>query len=261
MTTTFGNFGQRATENSDRQDVGNQTGPLSDYPAMNCEFYREAISARIDGELDGAEADALESHLALCGHCRAWADEGVRINRAARIGLAEPVPDLTMSIMAALNAVPRPVEPTRRRTAPASRPARSPVSIARFGLVMVALAQLGIALPGLLGNDAGAPVHVAREQGSWALALAIGFAMVAWRPTRARGVLPLVGVLVGCLCATTVLDVAAGRTVAAAEAPHGLAFLGLAMILLIAYPHLGQAAGHRAGPAGRRPLSALVQPR
>ena len=53
----------------------------------------------------------------------------------------------------------------------------------------------------------------------------------------------------------------AGRTVAAAEAPHGLAFLGLAMLWLIADPNLGQATGHRVTPAGRRPLPALVHSR
>jgi predicted anti-sigma-YlaC factor YlaD len=229
---------------------------------MNCEFYREAISARLDGELEGAEADALESHLASCRDCCAWADEGARINRTARIGLAEPVPDLTMSIMAALNSAPRPAEMGARPSRPATArvPARSPVSVARFGLVLVALAQLAIALPGLLGNDAGAPVHVAREQGSWALALAIGFAMVALRPDRARGVVPLVGVLVGCLCVTTTLDIVAGRTVAAAEAPHGLAFLGLAMIWMIAHPNLGQADNNRGNSTGRRRLPALVHP-
>jgi predicted anti-sigma-YlaC factor YlaD len=111
--------------------------------------------------------------------------------------------------------------------------AASPGMIARWGLVMVALAQACLAIPALLGTDAGAPVHVAHEQGAWALALAVALMAVAWQPRRAAALLPFVAALAGGLALTMVVDIAAGRTQAAAEAPHGLAFLGLAMLWLL----------------------------
>ena len=45
--------------------------------------------------------------------------------------------------------------------------------------------------------------------------------------------LPVVAALVAGLAFTTAVDIAAGRTVAAAEAPHGLAFLGLGLLWML----------------------------
>ena len=98
---------------------------------------------------------------------------------------------------------------------------------------MVALAQACLALPALLGHDAGAPLHVAHEQGAWALALALALALVAIRPVRAGALLPFVAALSAALAVTMVVDIAAGHTDAAAEAPHGMAFLGLGMLWLL----------------------------
>ncbi len=72
----------------------------------------------------------------------------------------------------------------------------SPVGIARLGLLMVGVAQLCLAVPALLGDDAGASIHIAHEQGSWFLALAVGLLVVAWRPWRAAAILPFVAALV-----------------------------------------------------------------
>ena len=104
---------------------------------------------------------------------------------------------------------------------------------------MVAALQLCSAVPALLGDDAGASVHIAHEQGSWELALAVGLLVVVWRPVRAAAMLPLVGALAAGLALTMALDIAAGRTQAAAEAPHGLAFLGLGLLWLVAHPTFG----------------------
>jgi len=255
---------------------------------MECSAYREAISARIDGEDGGLEMAAVDAHLSACPACRAWADTATTVTRSARLGLAEPVPDLANRIMAAIAQPPTVVggrnrlsldqpstaarrppaaspdvvgggnrlghdQPsTARRRPPAAspgmvarlgRPARgriaprpqaaSPGMIARLGLVMVALAQGFLAIPALLGSDAGAPIHIAHEQGAWALALAVAFMAVAIQPGRAAALLPFVAALASGLALTMVIDIAAGRTQAAAEAPHGLAFLGLGMLWLL----------------------------
>jgi predicted anti-sigma-YlaC factor YlaD len=230
---------------------------------MDCTFYREAISARIDGELGALPSAALDRHLTGCRACRSWAEAATQVTRAARVAPAEVVPDLTDSILAAVAAgsghkaanrkANRTVAP--RQAADRKRPAQtapgSPVGIARFGLLMVGLAQLCLAVPALLGDDGGAPIHVAHEQGSWFLALAVGLLVVAWRPWRAAAMLPLVAALVVGLGSTMALDIWAGRTQAAAEAPHGLAFLGLGFLWVVAYPTaaLGRRRGGRPRPA------------
>jgi predicted anti-sigma-YlaC factor YlaD len=156
------------------------------------------------------------------------------VTRAARVVPADPVPDLTVAIMSSLVAV--------AHQAPQRPPAEvaSAVGVARFGLFMVGVFQLCLAVPALLGDDAGAPVHIAHEQGSWALALAVGLLVVAWRPSQAAAMLPLVAALVLGLGVTMAVDIAAGRTQAAVEAPHGLAFLGLGLLWLVAHPTFGR---------------------
>jgi len=241
---------------------------------MQCEFYREVCSARLDGAASELEANALDAHLAGCPDCRAWAAEATKVTALARLAPADRVPDLTARIMAAA-PVSRPGSVSGPASLPGPAPAIRPVPVARLGLVMVALAQLAIAVPALLGNDAGAPVHIAREQGSWALALAVGLLFAAWRPARADGILPVLGVLVACLAATTTLDVVAGRAAASGEAPHALAGLGLVLLWLAAHPGAGtgQTETGRAGPGwpggkgsgggrtgGRRPGAAGAAP-
>ncbi len=88
----------------------------------------------------------------------------------------------------------------------------------------------------VLGDDAGASVHVARELGSFHLSLAVGFLVVAWRPGRAAGLLPVVAVLAACLTVTGVVDVAAGRTPVVTETHHLLDLLGLGLVWLLADP-------------------------
>ncbi len=195
---------------------------------MDCHAYREAISARIDGEIHDLEARALDAHLATCAGCAAWADAAVAVTRAARMNTAEAVPDLTGAIMARAGGGPR----------RASRPTRaweaSPSAVARLGLVLVAVAQLFLAVPALLGHDVGASIHVAHEQGSWFLALGVGLLVAALKPRRAAALLPVVWALAAGFAFTMAVDIGAGRTQAAAEAPHGLAFLGLGFLWVLA---------------------------
>jgi predicted anti-sigma-YlaC factor YlaD len=66
---------------------------------VDCAFYRESISARIDGEEHGLEPDALDAHLASCRACRNWAEQASVVTRRARMAPAEAVPDLSALIM------------------------------------------------------------------------------------------------------------------------------------------------------------------
>lgn len=206
---------------------------------MNCDRFREAVSARLDGEDSGLPTAMLDAHLDVCAPCMTWAKSAAQVTRAARLAPADAVPDRTGAIL----------------TAAADRGllgGDSSVGELRWRWVLAALAlmQLAVAIPGLvLGDDAGAPIHIARELGSWDVALAVGFLFAAWRPSRAWGMVPLVASLVGCLLITTGVDVLRGHAAPAHEATHILDVAGLVVLWLLA---------HRPNPTPRSPRLRLA---
>jgi predicted anti-sigma-YlaC factor YlaD len=189
---------------------------------MNCMHMRQAISARLDGEPLGVDSDALDTHLASCAECRAFATSAGELHRAMRLAPAPEIPDLTPGILAAIGA-----ESTRDDTQLALR----------WILAIIAFVQIAIAVPALvLGTDAGLPVHTARHLGSFDVALAVGFLFAAWRPSRIPGLLPVVVALVACLVGSSLLDVASGNTAALSEAHHVTDFAGLVVVWLLSRP-------------------------
>ena len=80
--------------------------------------------------------------------------------------------------------------------------------VLRLDLGIVAVQVLALSAPALLlGHSAGSDRHAARHLGSFAVAYAIGLFVVALRPAKARGMLPLAGALAGCLVVTAVIAV------------------------------------------------------
>jgi hypothetical protein len=65
---------------------------------------------------------------------------------------------------------------------------------------------------------------------SFDIAVAVGFALAAWRPERARAFVPVAFVLAACLAATSVMDISDGATHLAHEVGH-LAALAQALLL------------------------------
>jgi predicted anti-sigma-YlaC factor YlaD len=196
----------------------------SDYPGMDCGTARTEISARLDGECPEPTARALDAHLATCPGCRAFAAEAAAVHRTVRLRAAEPVPnDLTAGVLAAIGDDDRPRDDGR-------------VSSLRLGLAVIGVIQVLLALPALLlGDDANLPAHTARHLGSFAVALGIGFLVVAWQPRRVGGILPLTAVLVGCLLVSSALDVAAGDAGAWSElGGHATEVVGLGLLWLLA---------------------------
>jgi len=164
-------------------------------------------------------SDAVHAHLAQCAACRSFEADATSLHRTVRVAPAPPVPDLTPRILAAIGGVPSP-SPHRDAW--------------RVGLAVVALVQIAFALPALvLGDDVGLSGHNARHLGSFALALGVGFLVVAWRPNRAAGLFPLVAALVACLVLTSAVDIANGRAGAAGELAHVTELLGLALCWLV----------------------------
>lgn len=188
---------------------------------MECENYRLGISARLDGEDAGVDDATLAWHLASCEACRRFESEAIAVTRAVRVATSETPPDLTPTIMAAINA---------ERVSKAKVRRFDPQAL-RGGLIALAVVQMLLALPVLvLGRDSGAPVHIAREVGSFDFALAVGFFFVGWRPARAYGMLPLVAALVGCLAIATGVDLVRGTATLFNESAHLLDLMGLAAV-------------------------------
>jgi predicted anti-sigma-YlaC factor YlaD len=192
---------------------------------MSCMQIRDALSARLDGEDPGVDEAALYGHLAGCAKCRAFAHDADALHRRVRLEPAPAIPDLAPAVLAAIG------EDTR--AASRTGPHHDLVQLLRWVLVALAIIQIAVAIPALLGSDAGLPVHTARHLGSFDLALGIGFLYAAWNPRRIAGMLPIVAVLVACLAIASLLDVASGNTAALGESHHLTDFGGLLVMWLI----------------------------
>ncbi|MFC4692278.1 zf-HC2 domain-containing protein [Geodermatophilus arenarius] len=196
---------------------------------MQCAPFREAVSARLDGEPLGVPAADLDRHLAACPACAGWADAAEAVTRRARLAPAPPVPDLTAAVVG---------EVARQLfgTAAAAR-ARLVRSALRLDLLAVGVAQAGLAWPALSGGTAAmsAPVHVAHETGAWNLAVAAAFLAVAAAPRLAAGALPFLATFTVLLTVTTVRDLQAGHVHADRAAAHLLLLAGVVLIAVVAW--------------------------
>jgi predicted anti-sigma-YlaC factor YlaD len=214
---------------------------------MQCPRFREAISARLDGEPLGMPARELDEHLAGCPGCAAWADDAARLTRRARLAPSPAIPDLTAAVLAAL---PRELP----GTAAAARGRLADTTL-RVALVVVAVAQAALSWPALLSGAGAmsAPVHMAHESGAWNLAVAAGLVAVAAAPGLAAGALPFVGSLAALLVPVTVADLAAGHVHVDRAGTHLLLLAGTVLVAAIAWRGMRRSAvraqGRRRVPA------------
>lgn len=207
---------------------------------MQCDRFREAISARIDGEYLGLPDDAVDTHLRACGDCLAWRQRAHAVTRRARLGGLYLDHDLTPRVLAAVPAVD--TGRCRRFTQ-------------RAALAAAAAAQLAITVPLLLlGHDHDAGTHAAQELGSFDLALAIAFAVGAVRPALAAGLAWPCAIAAAGLTGTGVIDWIGGQTPGADEAQHLVAVAGAMLLVWQARTGMNNSAGSAANPvrAGAR---------
>jgi predicted anti-sigma-YlaC factor YlaD len=187
---------------------------------VRCDRFRQAASARLDGEPLGLSASGLDHHLATCVECARWAEEATRLTRQARLS-ATPVPDLSDRITADVVLPARRV--LRRRM------------LLRAALVLAGVVQLLIAVPAFFGDSIGMAMsaHASHEAAAWNLALAAAFLATAATPRRAAGLVPLLATFVVVLAAVTVRDYAAGVVSAGRVSTHVAAIVGLLLVLLL----------------------------
>ncbi|WP_406037088.1 zf-HC2 domain-containing protein [Micromonospora sp. NBC_00898] len=181
---------------------------------MNCDDVRVALSARLDGEDPQAPAAALEAHTDSCPGCRSWLARAERVTRLTRLQAVD-VPDLTAPVLAGVAADRAAARDDVAVTVRARR------QVLRVAVAVAAVAQFAIALPILLaGFGVEADPHTSREMASFDAALAVGFALAAWRPERARAFLPVALVLAVCLAGTSAVDIARSSTALVHELGH-----------------------------------------
>ncbi len=188
---------------------------------MSCARWRDAISARLDGEDPGVEPALVDAHLARCADCRAFESAAGQARRGQRVGPAPTVPDVSRRV--------------RKAVAVADRAGRW--SIVRALLIVVAVQIVAFSLPALvLGDEQDTSSHAARHLGAFTAAYGVGLLVVAVRPARARAMLPVAAVLAGALVITAIVDLADGRVPLVGEAQHLPEVLSVVLVWLLAVP-------------------------
>jgi predicted anti-sigma-YlaC factor YlaD len=201
---------------------------------MRCDDVHLALSARLDGEAETQPRAVVDAHLAGCAACRAWLARAERVTRAVRLQSVD-VPDLTERILAAAHA--QRALPERIRRPVGARPTepaggRRPDGV-RWGLGLLAVVQLMVAIPDLLGA-VGHDAHAGREVAAFDIALAVGLLIAACYPEYARIYAPVVLTLVLCFAAISAVDILQGVVTPGRVAVHAISVVQAGLLWLLA---------------------------
>ena len=189
---------------------------------MDCSSFRDAISARLDGEEAGLPGEALDAHLATCADCRAWVSAAGALSAAVS---RAPRPDVRLdpALLAALvgppSGAPRGLFSTREW---------------RIMLGVIAAALFVVVWPGAFITEGHASVHISHQLTAWDMGLAAGFLVAALMPARAWGMFPLACVLVACMVGASIMDALSGHTLLGTELVHALELAGLGCLWVVA---------------------------
>ncbi|WP_033289510.1 zf-HC2 domain-containing protein [Amycolatopsis jejuensis] len=199
---------------------------------MSCEIFREALSARLDGETGPLPGEQVDEHLVTCVSCRSWYDRSVALRRSFLVRSAPAVPDLTDRILADTPAPPR--EKWGLRVA----------------LGLVGLVQCGLAFAQLLGMDNAhgggfMTGHLLNESAAWNLAVGVGLLWAALRTRAAAGQLPMITGFVIVLAVLTTSDLIGDRVTAGRVLSHVFLVAGLALLYAV---HRQHRLRHQPGP-------------
>lgn len=183
-----------------------------------CEQWQEAISAAIDGEDGDIDPVLVQAHLVSCRRCQQFRADAEQLRRLSRVRPATPVPDLSGRIVKTLRASDR----------------DGAWLYVRAALVIVAVQILALSVRELLRVPDG---HEGRHVFSFSLTYAVALVLVAWRPARARTVLPIAAALAVSLLFTAVVDTVRGNTAWLGEFLHLPEFISVPLVWLLARPH------------------------
>ena len=101
-------------------------------------------------------------------------------------------------------------------------------------LVVVAVEVIVLSLPALLLGEGEANTHEARHLGAFTVAYGVALLVVAFRPARARTILPVAAVLAGALLITAVVDLLNGKVPLLEEATHLPELVSVVLVWLLA---------------------------
>jgi predicted anti-sigma-YlaC factor YlaD len=181
---------------------------------VNCNDWNAAITALVTGSTTRFETDEIRAHADRCPTCRGRRD-------ALLLGSAPPPrsSDLATEV----------VKAARRLDRAAVAP------LLRGALVITAAVTLAVHLPELVrGGSHDVAEHVARHAAVCPVAFAVALGVVALRPSRARGLLPVTAALAAALVLTAAIDISRGITPIMAETDHLTEVIGAALVWLTA---------------------------
>ena len=223
---------------------------------MRCDDCRDAISAKLDGELGPSESRRVEVHLGGCAACARFEERAAALTRAARLRVAETAPDLVDTVLGVADTMPMTGGGGVRSVL---RMALGGAGVAQLGLAVLDVTETSAAHggPQLIGV---ASAHLAHESAAWGFALGVGFLWVACGG-RARGIVPIVAAFVGGLVVLSVADLVVGTVGINRPATHLVAAFGLVMLVALGRSAPGDGGGtggarrdeHAQAPGGPAP--------
>jgi predicted anti-sigma-YlaC factor YlaD len=169
---------------------------------MTCELWREAVSARLDGESLPVPVEALDTHLSECSPCRAFEHSVVSLRRSTAIAAVGDIPDMSAELTAIL---------------------AKPGSHSRHDGIRAVLAGIGVgevltAIRLMAGT--GQARHLSRDLAVFALALGLGFLLTAYRPKLVAGILPVAAMLAASTAVIVLIDLFSGAASFGNEVHH-----------------------------------------
>lgn len=183
---------------------------------MDCEAYREALSARLDDEEGPEDArQPTDLHLEYCVDCALWYDHAALITRRTRTTAAVAWPDVTDAVLARVPAGPS-LGSTRLRLA-----------LGVAGAVQGATALFALV------SQAGADPAAGYDAAAWNLALGVAFSAVAARRSPPAGLIPLLGTFVAVLSWGHVSGILAGQAGAGGILSFALTAAGFVLVMLL----------------------------
>jgi anti-sigma factor RsiW len=125
---------------------------------MNCEWWRETLSALLDDETTPAESVAVEAHLTGCGICRDRFERNAEMTSKVRDLINEPGPRLYELVLSTVDGTREPaVAGTYRLTLAPPPTGLLPLRVVGRPLRAVGSSPCGCAASCRCGCQAGAP--------------------------------------------------------------------------------------------------------
>ena len=170
------------------------------------------ISERIDGELAETSNQRLDAHLDTCQACASYNDDAWSLRRALRV---TPITEPSASTPTELVGSPGAASPLR------------------WVLGVIGATLVILNAPAMFGASESLEPHITRHDAIFGIALGIGMLIVAARPHRAIGLVPLTSTIALLMIVSAIVDLASDQASMLGEAIHVVEFAGLACLWFI----------------------------